>query len=145
VSENGGACLVIDYGHIKTALGDTLQAVSKHQYADVLENPGLQDITAHVDFDVLGRAAAAGAVAVLPVVTQGQFLNALGIGMRAQKLAARALPPQRAQIPLDVHRLTASSAMGDLFKVLCWTQKGSALAPAGFGKGRGDAFSDDRS
>jgi NADH dehydrogenase [ubiquinone] 1 alpha subcomplex assembly factor 7 len=134
VAESGGACLVIDYGHIKTAIGDTLQAVSKHQYADVLENPGGQDITAHVDFDALGLAAAAQA-AVFPALTQGQFLNALGIAMRAQKLAEQAKPQQRAQIPLDVHRLTAPSAMGDLFKVLCWTQKGSGLSPAAFGKG----------
>lgn len=134
IAESGGACLVIDYGHIKTAIGDTLQAVSKHQYADVLENPGGQDITAHVDFDALGLAAAARAE-VFPAITQGHFLNALGISLRAQKLAEQAAPQQRAQIPLDVHRLTASSAMGDLFKVLCWVQKGSGLTPAGFGKG----------
>lgn len=143
VTESGGACLVIDYGHLKTALGDTLQAVSKHRYADVLENPGAQDITAHVDFDALARAAAA--ADALPATTQGRFLNALGIGMRAQKLAAKALPQQRAQIPLDVHRLTAPSAMGDLFKVLCWVGKSGGLKPAGFDTGRDDAVSDDRS
>ncbi|MDP2206844.1 MAG: SAM-dependent methyltransferase [Alphaproteobacteria bacterium] len=136
IAESGGACLAIDYGHIKTAAGDTLQAVSKHQYADVLENPGGQDITAHVDFDAL-RLAAAGQTEVFPALTQGQFLNALGIGMRAQKLADQASTQQQAQIPLDVHRLTAPSAMGDLFKVLCWVQKGSGLIPAGFGKGEG--------
>ncbi|MFN7113363.1 MAG: class I SAM-dependent methyltransferase [Alphaproteobacteria bacterium] len=134
IAESGGACLAIDYGHVKTALGDTLQAVSRHEYADVLENPGGQDITAHVDFDALAAAVSAKAD-VFTAATQGQFLGALGIAMRAQKLAEQASTQQRAQIPLDVHRLTAPSAMGDLFKVLCWVQKGSGLIPAGFGKG----------
>ena len=135
VAQSGGACLAIDYGHAQRGFGDTLQAVSRHEYADVLAAPGTRDITAHVDFDALGAAAAAAGAAVWPVVTQGAFLGTLGIHMRAQQLAARATPQQQAQIPLDVHRLTAPSAMGDLFKVICWQKKGAALAPAGFAKG----------
>ncbi|MBW7910132.1 MAG: SAM-dependent methyltransferase [Alphaproteobacteria bacterium] len=135
IAKTGGACLAIDYGHAQSGFGDTLQAVSRHQYADVLDAPGMRDVTAHVDFGALVHAAAAGGADVLPVTTQGKFLNALGIQMRAQKLAARATPQQQAQIPLDLHRLTAPSAMGDLFKVICWQQKGSAATPAGFEKG----------
>lgn len=143
-ADAGGACLVIDYGHAASGLGDTLQSVSKHEYADVLELPGTRDITAHVDFAALARAAA-DRVDVLPVTTQGKFLSALGIEMRAQKLAARATDMQRAQIPLDVHRLTAPSAMGDLFKVLCWVHTGATWTPAGFARGDADAVSDNGS
>lgn len=136
IAKAGGACLSIDYGHLRSGYGDTVQAVRSHAYTDVLAAPGSQDITAHVDFAALGRAAMPHAH-VLPAVTQGVFLNALGIALRAEKIAEKAGPAQRAQMAMDVHRLTAPSAMGDLFKVMCWTQKGGALAPAGFGKGEG--------
>jgi SAM-dependent MidA family methyltransferase len=58
VKRSNGAALVIDYGHGKSAPGDTLQAVGKHQYADPLLTPGLIDLTAHVDFQALADAAA---------------------------------------------------------------------------------------
>lgn len=132
IAQSGGACLAIDYGHAQSACGDTLQAVSKHKYADVLQNIGRQDITAHVDFGALGAAAARAGAHVFPVVTQGDFLNALGIAARAQQLAAKAKGAQKGQIPIDLHRLTAPSAMGVLFKVICWIRAGDALAPAGF-------------
>lgn len=132
VAQTGGACLTIDYGHARSACGDTLQAVSKHKYAGVLENIGQQDITAHVDFSALALAAAAAGAQSWPVITQEKFLNSLGIAARAQQLAQKATPQQRGQIPLDLHRLTAPSAMGNLFKAVCWTRAGDSLMPAGF-------------
>lgn len=130
----GGACLVIDYGHARAGLGDTLQSIARHEYADVLENPGTRDITAHVDFATLSNACRAHADIHGPV-TQGAFLNALGITMRAEMLAAKASAKQRQQIMTDLHRLTAPSAMGDLFKVMCITAKNSTLHPAGMTTG----------
>src|SRR5262249_34999260 len=53
----GGAALIIDYGHVKSATGDTFQAVRSHRYASPLTSPGWADITAHVDFETLGKAA----------------------------------------------------------------------------------------
>lgn len=136
INANGGAALVIDYGHARAGLGDTLQSIARHQYADVLEGPGTRDITAHVDFGTLAHVAAAHATVHGPV-TQGQFLNALGIAARAERLGATATPKQRQQIMLDLHRLTAPSAMGDLFKAMCWTAKNSNLHPAGMVAGEG--------
>src|SRR5690606_20852773 len=52
-----GAALFIDYGHSESGVGDTLQAIGRHQYADVLKTPGRVDITAHVDFQAFGLAA----------------------------------------------------------------------------------------
>lgn len=132
IAKTGGACLAIDYGHARSACGDTLQAVSKHKYAGVLENIGQQDITAHVDFAALALAAAGAGTQSWPVITQEKFLNSLGIAARAEQLAQKATPQQRGQIPLDLHRLTAPSAMGTLFKAACWTRAGDSLIPAGF-------------
>ena len=86
--DDGGAALVIDYGHAESAAGDTLQAVGRHAYADPLEAPGSVDLTAHVDFEALARAVEAmGAPATAPV-TQAQFLRRLGIETRAAALKA---------------------------------------------------------
>lgn len=126
----GGAALFIDYGYAKPDFGETLQAVYRHLYADPLENPGLADLTAHVDFASFALAATrAGAVAHGPV-TQGDFLNRLGIAARAAKLG-QANPAQTLEIERAMHRLTAPEAMGTLFKVLALTAPESPV-PAGF-------------
>ena len=57
VTRQGGAALLIDYGHVKSAVGETLQAISGHAYADPLASPGEADMTAHVDFQALAVAA----------------------------------------------------------------------------------------
>ena len=64
INVRGGVALIVDYGHAKSGLGETLQAVRGHRYADVLANPGEQDLTAHVDFEALAKAASVGSVEV---------------------------------------------------------------------------------
>jgi SAM-dependent MidA family methyltransferase len=111
----GGVSLIIDYGHARTSGGDTLQAVRGHGFANVLTNPGEQDLTAHVDFEALANAAEG--VAVTPVVAQGEWLERLGIEARAAALAET--HPERAEeVAAALRRLTASDQMGDLFKVM---------------------------
>ena len=84
---HGGVALIIDYGHVQGASGDTLQAVKGHKFADVLANPGEQDLTAHVDFDALARAIDPGMnVIISGPVAQGEWLKRLGIEQRAQSL-----------------------------------------------------------
>lgn len=118
VVAGGGAALIVDYGHAVSAPGDTLQAVRRHAYADVFADPGEADLTAHVDFAQLAEAArAAGAVTAGPV-PQGTFLRALGIEVRAARLATAADPAQRAGIEQAVARLTDADQMGALFKVM---------------------------
>src|SRR5262249_42121973 len=82
VAMEGGAALVIDYGFVGPAAGDTLQAVKGHAFVDVLAEPGLADLTSHVDFTALQGAFAAGGARTLPVTTQGEFLNGLGAFQR---------------------------------------------------------------
>ncbi len=116
LAAQGGAALIIDYGHVKSGVGDTLQAVQGHAYADPWQDPGTRDLTAHVDFQAL--AAAAGGVArVEGPVTQGAWLEAMGIGMRAAALA-RGAPARAGEMEEARRRLTAPDQMGELFKVM---------------------------
>ena len=86
----GGAALIIDYGHAQSAIGDTLQAVGGHQFADPLLAPGLVDLTAHVDFQALAQAAQGMDARVHGPLPQGEFLRRLGIEQRAAALRAGA-------------------------------------------------------
>jgi SAM-dependent MidA family methyltransferase len=126
----GGAALIIDYGHVKSATGDTFQAVRSHRYASPLTSPGLTDLTAHVDFEALGKAAQAGARVHGPV-EQGTWLKRLGIEARAAALLANATEPQRADIAAALRRLTGTgpNQMGSLFKAIAFSATAIAHLP----------------
>jgi SAM-dependent MidA family methyltransferase len=117
---SGGAALFIDYGHVESDLGETLQSVNDHAFADPLLAPGMADITAHVDFGMFGQAAESMGAAVQGPVTQAQFLRDLGIEARADALRSGASAEQAENITAAVARLTESgpTGMGDMFKVL---------------------------
>ncbi len=115
-----GAALFIDYGHVESDLGETLQSVNDHAFSDPLSAPGLADITAHVDFQIFGQASESmGAVAHGPV-TQERFLRELGIEARSEALRRGASAEQAANITAAVTRLTEGgrTGMGELFKVM---------------------------
>jgi NADH dehydrogenase [ubiquinone] 1 alpha subcomplex assembly factor 7 len=127
----GGGALIIDYGHGASAVGETLQAVRRHAYAAVLEAPGEADLTAHVDFAAVARAAAEAGAVVHGPVPQAAFLAGLGIEARAAALAAGATPAQVADIEAALKRLTDVDAMGTLFKAMALTAPGTP-SPPGF-------------
>lgn len=129
IRADGGAALVIDYGPAESAPGDSFQAVRGHQPVDPFAAPGQADLTAHVDFAALARAAAGTGVGVSGPVRQGAFLQALGIDQRCAHLGA-ASPDRAADLAADRDRLTAPDAMGTLFKVLALHPSGDQ--PPGF-------------
>ena len=131
VATAGGAALLVDYGHVASACGDTLQAVRQHRYHPVLESPGNADLTAHVDFQAFADAARAAGARVCGPVTQGGFLRSLGIEVRARQLLANAPPEIRATIESGVRRLIDGTEMGTLFKVLAVLHLDLPI-PAGF-------------
>ena len=115
ITKYGGAALIIDYGDWRSQ-GDTLQAIGDHAMVEPLAAPGKSDITAHVDFEAIFKAASPAATSRL--TTQGVFLERLGITQRAQILAQ-----QLTGLPLENHitahrRLTHPEEMGSLFKVI---------------------------
>lgn len=130
LATQGGAALIVDYGYAGPAIGDTLQAVRGHAYANPFEEPGERDLTAHVDFATLAEAARAEGARSHGPVGQGALLEALGIRARGARLSQSA-PHRREEIASAVERLTSPDAMGALFKALAitapdWPQ------PAGF-------------
>lgn len=114
---SGGAALIIDYGHPKSAPGDTLQALHAHTFSPVLDRPGEQDLSAHVDFQAVAKAARGAGAAVTSLVPQGEWLERLGIAARAQALA-KAHPERAHEIESARARLCGGDQMGDLFKVI---------------------------
>lgn len=126
-----GAALIIDYGHAEADIGETLQAVNGHEFADLLSMPGGSDITAHVDFYTFGQAAGTMGVAVQGPVTQARFLRSLGLDARADALRRGATPEQAASITSGVSRLTEGgrTGMGELFKVMAICDPKLGLLP----------------
>ncbi|MDE9450910.1 SAM-dependent methyltransferase [Aliiroseovarius sp. Z3] len=126
IATHGGAALIIDYGDWRS-VGDTLQAISAHEHVDPLTTPGKADLTAHVDFETLVRAAAPLSPHLL--TPQGIFLERLGITQRAQTLAAR-LTGSALDVHINAHRrLTHPDEMGTLFKVLGLTRADAPNLP----------------
>jgi len=131
---SAGAALIIDYGHLQTAPGETLQAVRAHRYAPVLDSPGEADLTAHVDFAALAGALTAGGARCWGPVTQRQFLAANGVAHRLAALTHGKPAAAAAEISHAVARLLDPTQMGSLFKVLAATSA-DRPAPAGFQAG----------
>lgn len=118
VGAQGGAALIIDYGPSRSAPGDSLQAVSRHHFANPLDRPGEVDLTHHVDFAALARSGRTAGAAVFGPLPQGLFLGRLGIEARAEALRLTAAPGDADAIPGQVRRLVHPGRMGLLFKAL---------------------------
>jgi NADH dehydrogenase [ubiquinone] 1 alpha subcomplex assembly factor 7 len=131
VAKSGGVALILDYGHVKPGIGETLQAVREHQHADPLEAPGLADLTAHVDFHALAAGAEAMGARVHGPVTQAMFLRRLGIEERAAILKMRAPADSRAAVDAALARLTNEdrTGMGSLIKAIAFSARKIASLP----------------
>lgn len=114
----GGAALIVDYGPERQAPGESLQAVRNHHAQDVLADPGEADLTAHVDFQTLARAAATAGAGVQGPVPQGVWLRRIGIEARTAALLRTADTRQARDLLTALHRLIAPDQMGALFKVM---------------------------
>ncbi|XP_058765078.1 uncharacterized protein LOC131638536 [Vicia villosa] len=87
ISSDGGGALIIDYG-LDGLVSDSLQAIRKHKFVHLLDDPGSADLSAYVDFDSIRHSAeeASEEVSVHGPMTQSQFLGALGINFRVESL-----------------------------------------------------------
>ena len=131
--KQGGAALLIDYGHAITSYGDTLQALRAHRYVDPLAAPGDCDLTAHVDFAAMARSASATGAAVYGPIDQGDFLRAIGIDLRTKALAERASPDRAEEFQRARARLVGKNQgeMGALFKAMAIADR-KLRPPPGF-------------
>jgi NADH dehydrogenase [ubiquinone] 1 alpha subcomplex assembly factor 7 len=131
IGRSSGVALIIDYGHAKSAIGDTLQAVSDHGFADPLVTPGQVDLTAHVDFQALAEAAEGGGARVHGPIAQAEFLRRLGIEERAAALKAGAPQEYATAIQAALDRLTDEdrTGMGRLIKAIALSGRKLSLLP----------------
>lgn len=135
-----GAMLLIDYGYpraeyyLPSRSGGTLLCYYRHHaHGDPFLWPGLNDITAFVDFTAVAEAAFAAGLDVLGYTTQAQFLFNCGV----LDCLARRGPEEKAEYiraARAVQRLTAPQEMGELFKVLA-VARGLAEPLLGFVRG----------
>jgi SAM-dependent MidA family methyltransferase len=119
-----GAAFFIDYGfsqqefyHPQRSMG-TLRCHYRHRFhGDPFFMPGLQDITAHVDFSAMARAAEQGGAEVEGFTTQAYFLISCGLAVLVSAGDPTATL-SRLKASSAVHRLISPSEMGELFKVM---------------------------
>jgi SAM-dependent MidA family methyltransferase len=134
--------LIIDYGyeqsqyyHAERSRG-TLSCHYRHRvHSDPLVYPGLQDITAFVDFDACADAAESCGFSATGLIEQGQFLLANGLLDEAQRRAGSAGAMQQLAISQQVAMLSMPQEMGDKFKVLA-LQKNVELEMPAMQRGR---------
>ncbi len=131
IAHNNGAALIVDYGHMQSSFGETLQAVGGHAFADTLTAPGTCDLTAHVDFEALGRAADAMGCKVQGPIEQSELLRRLGIRNRAAALKANARQGKAAEIDAALARLIGHgrTGMGELFKAIAFADPRLGVLP----------------
>lgn len=126
LASQGGMALLIDYGAPESRPGGTFQAIRAHKSWPPLAEPGTADITSHVDFGEVARAARLAGAAVHGPIGQGVFLERLGIRPRAERLSAR-----DAGVAAALGRLIDLDEMGTLFQAIALAHPDLPV-PAGF-------------
>ncbi|GAV69810.1 Methyltransf_28 domain-containing protein [Cephalotus follicularis] len=106
ISSDGGGALIIDYG-LNGVVSDSLQAIRKHKFVDILDKPGSADLSAYVDFDAIRHSAkeASEDVAVHGPMTQSMFLGSLGINFRVEALLQNCTDEQAESLRTGYWRL----------------------------------------
>jgi SAM-dependent MidA family methyltransferase len=121
-----GVAIFIDYGfperelyHPQRSMG-TMRCHYRHRFhSDPFFMPGLQDITAHVDFSAMAKAAEEGGAEVFGFTTQAYFLISCGLAVLVSA-GDPTMTLSRLKGTSAVHRLIGPSEMGELFKVLAF-------------------------
>jgi SAM-dependent MidA family methyltransferase len=128
-----GVMVWIDYGfrraeyyHPTRTTGTLMCHYRHHAHTDPFLYPGLQDITAHVDFTAIAEAAVNAGADLVGYATQANFLLGAGITDLLAKYdpqdAARYLPMTN-----QLQRLVSPAEMGELFKVIGFAKGGSTI------------------
>jgi SAM-dependent MidA family methyltransferase len=136
-SLRAGAALWFDYGlprsqyYLPERHDGTLTCHFQHRvHGDPFLHPGLQDITAWVDYTRLAEASREAGFALSGFTTQGHFLAGLGIDQEMQLLAG-ADAGQFARLANQARQLMMPGEMGERFKAMAW-QRGAGLPLSGF-------------
>ncbi len=115
---NNGGILIIDYGYLEKKMKNTLQAVSKHKYCDILKGFRNSDITYNLSFNLISKIIKKLGPYSSLFTTQKKFLTKLGILDRAEILSRNIPFSKKADIYFRIKRLIDENQMGHLFKVM---------------------------
>ncbi len=139
-SLEAGALLVIDYGfpareyyHPQRSMGTLMCHYRHYAHGDPFFHPGLQDITAHVDFSALAHAATDSGFELLGYATQASFLVNCGMTDVLSETDPEDIA-RYAPLAAEANRLVSPAEMGELFKVLA-VGRGVAAPLIGFTQG----------
>jgi len=123
-----GSLLLFDYGYISNNKQETLQSIMKHKYKDVLSRPGESDITSHINFTMFKEILKKNNLDVEKITNQNEFLQKMGILLRANALAENISFKSKANMYYRLKRLLNPGEMGSLFKVLFAQKKGNKFS-----------------
>ena len=118
IEKNTGGLLLIDYGNAEKKMKNTLQAVSNHKFANILENTGNIDITHNINFYFFKKFIKKFKDLEVYLTTQEQFLLKMGIKQRAEIISKNKNFLEKADIFYRLNRLINKKHMGNLFKVM---------------------------
>mgnify|MGYP005709413829 FL=1 len=97
---------------------DTLQAVSNHKFANILNNIGNVDITHNISFNLFKNFVEKIGGLTSNLTTQKNFLIKMGIKQRAEIISKKENFSKKADIYYRLNRLIDEKQMGTLFKVM---------------------------
>ena len=118
IKKNSGGLLLIDYGYNNKKMKNTLQGVSNHKFANILENIGNVDITQNISFDLFKRFTKELGELENNLTTQKDFLIKMGIKERAEIISRNKSFLKKTDIYYRLKRLIDEKQMGSLFKVM---------------------------
>ena len=118
IQKNDGGILIIDYGYVKSKMSETLQAINKHKYSNILENIGDSDITHNINFGLFQKFINQFGNLSSIVTSQKKFLTSMGILQRAEILSKNIPFSKKADLFYRIRRLIDEKQMGELFKVM---------------------------
>jgi NADH dehydrogenase [ubiquinone] 1 alpha subcomplex assembly factor 7 len=115
---SNGGILIIDYAYLEKEMKNTLQAVSKHKYCDVLKGFRNSDITYVLNFNLINKIIKKLGPCISLSTTQKKFLTKLGLQDRAEILSKNMAFSEKADLYFRIKRLIDENQMGHLFKVM---------------------------
>ena len=118
IKKNKGGLLLIDYGYTDKKMKNTLQAISKHKFANILGNIGNIDITHNISFYLFEKFVKQMNGLHTNLTTQKDFLIKMGIKQRAEIVSKNQKFLKKTDIYYRLKRLIDENQMGDLFKVM---------------------------
>ncbi len=118
-----GCLLIIDYGYLDDSMRDTMMAIKKHKYTNILTKFGSSDISYKLNFKILKKIIKSLKLKCQSITSQRNFLISLGIQQRAEILSKNLPFLKKADIYYRLKRLIDKDKMGNLFKVMLITNK----------------------